>query len=418
MVLGSKEPSRQLKWGSVLNFANATIGVGILGVPLTFYWMGWLLGLLSLIFGLVLNVYSGLLLQHLAEKQYSSRSGRFSGDKATLSYESLAKSKLGTAGFLLVGISIIGRGIGILVIYLLVIADFLEEVLRVFVDNDPFYSLSARILLLIPFVGIFIFPLTLVKRMDSLKLVSLLGLLAVGYFLLAICVDLGLSGVFRVIAIDRLLFRVNLDFFRGFAIQSLAYSSTVNVIPIWIEDTTQSPHFVTVGQTIVFALYAVVGSLGLYQWGEGVQSNFLILYLRKEVPWLVSMPTLYCFSLATTYALVNYVVRSSFYEILRHARHEGDSAKLLNRERVYLLVGVAILLASTTLVVFYGELEVIFTLTGSIFTSLVALVIPGWMGVRDPRGSEGQKVGSWFLIIFGTVIGGIAFGYQLFLEFQ
>jgi amino acid permease len=318
---------------------------------------------------------------------------------------------LGRWGFYLINLGIILRNLGALIIYCLIIGDFWEGSLVGFGYSAPW----VRPGLLALSIGVLVIPLGLIRSLNRLWLANLLGGLVVFYLVICLGYDLATRGV-GIVASEH-LYTFTPDILRAAAINLFAFSATTNVIPIWTEDPDQSPHFITVAQLLCLLIYVTVGSIGFLVWGEAVTANILDSYLDPARRWQLSVPAVYTVEVIFSCIVVNFVLRLSLLELWRHLSGKGGPLDPSDRRTYWRLVlaGTVTISVSYALAVSYRRIEVVFTITGSLFSAITAVITPTLIYGRHfwNELSPARRLLSSTICLLGVTLGVAAFIFQL-----
>lgn len=309
--------------GSVFNLCSATLGAGALSLPFAFSKSGWALGLVMLIAGAVATTYS----IHLLMKARIAT--------GCTSYEDLTVNIFGRPMGFFVEVNIMIFCFGTAVAYIIAVGDILEPALELTgldrtilgwlnVNNEtknvplsssmpldsltPSSSLSPsasslspnqvqtlRIVSMVTFFGLIMFPLSLLEKINSLRFTSFFGVAAIFYLVF--------STVYQSVAAlhrggwDATWGRtsaVNTDFFsivQAAPIIMFAFTCQVNVFSIYDELERASPHRMgkVTNHAIMTCLlvYLGMGVFGYLQFGDATLGNVLQNCFPTEDPMVI-----------------------------------------------------------------------------------------------------------------------------------
>lgn len=169
---GSMLPSNGSKSGAVANFCSATLGAGVLALPLAFSKTGIVPGLLLLLLAALSTVLSiDVLIQSCHRFNLPT-------------YETLTAELCGKRAGRLVEGCILIFCFGTAVAYVVAVGDILQQgVIGVFSDSLP--PVVNREFVMVFFWLLVMLPLSLYERMDSLRFASLFGIASIVFLVLA-----------------------------------------------------------------------------------------------------------------------------------------------------------------------------------------------------------------------------------------
>lgn len=298
---------------------------------------------------------------------------------------------------------------GVAIGYLKIVGDLLPATVRglvpVAAGAAPWYL--GR-LLWVTAVVVAIAPVTFMRRMDSLKYTSFLGLLSVAYLL-------GLSAVLwvraagatgRLLGHCRLVVPVRLGSLRAFPIMVFAFTCHQNLFPIQNEARDNSPRaFARIinlccGASLAVYLLFATGSYAAYG-GTAIDSNIINNYPTAGAAFILAR-FLYIFLLTFSYPMVTHPTRESICKILQFFAPDWHRA---HRRPVHVAVTLAVLLVTWLVACVNPPLDFVLGLIGSTAAPVICFFLPAifWLRIDPAPGRAGVlRVGSVALIVFAV----------------
>ena len=279
----ARTSTRTKDWGSAANLCSATLGAGAVSLPYAFERCG-LLGGISLL--VLAGWITGFSIQLLAEAV--SRCG--TGNDQISSYEAMAHRLCGPKVGYLVEFSVIIFCFGVCVAYIVAVGDMLEDgVIKVFHSSLPnFISKESGMFI---FWLAFMFPLSCLKKIDSLKFSSCLGVASI-LFLVFVTVFESIKSITELDTVKELNNTVKLwpssllDILQACPIIMFSFSCQVNVPQIYSEMKERSVeslmNAVRRAVSACFTLYFLMGSFGYLQFGSFTNENILKNYCVQD----------------------------------------------------------------------------------------------------------------------------------------
>lgn len=261
----------------MFNLAASGVGAGVLSLPLVFKNSGILLGVMLLLFGMIMTIYSMRLLIYcgaeVGASTYSETCEKIVGKRLRFMFE------------LCINIYCFGT----LVAYFLIIYTYIPLIVEIF-DITGFFANSTRDLIL--FVWVFVFPLCLLKNISALRYASLISVFAIGYVVFAIAFrtiqfystgDDSNTDVKPVISV----FRLNADIFTSLSIVIFAFTCHVNAFSVYHElynpTNRRMNKVISYTAGLEMFLYAFVAIFGYLHFGLDTESNILLNYSSDDV---------------------------------------------------------------------------------------------------------------------------------------
>ena len=349
--------------GSVFNLCSATLGAGALSLPFAFSKAGWALGLVMLLVGALATTYSIHLLM------------RARIATACTSYEDLTVNIFGRTMGYFVEVNIMVFCFGTAVAYIIAVGDILEPALELTgldhtilkwfgdgasggnssmlslydVSTSPSSSSSSssasaltpsqvetlRVVSMVTFFCLIMFPLSLLEKINSLRFTSFFGVAAIFYLVF--------STVYQSVAAlehggwDATWGRtsaVNTDFFsivQAAPIIMFAFTCQVNVFSIYDELERASPRRMgkVTNQAILTCLlvYLGMGVFGYLQFGSATQGNVLQNCFPTQNPMVIVSFAAITLTIVMAFPLVVFPCRYTVDVMFFHSHdHDGGGS--------------------------------------------------------------------------------------------
>jgi amino acid permease len=158
--------------GSIFTLASTALGAGILSIPFVFSSAGLALGVILLLLGAALAMFSMQLLIATANKM------------GITNYSELVKEVLGHNQGVVLEVIIVVYSFGACVGYLIVMGGTIDSVMAYFDITIPFFNTQNKLMVLVTVVvG---FPLALTRKLGALRFASIFSVCAVVFLAIAI----------------------------------------------------------------------------------------------------------------------------------------------------------------------------------------------------------------------------------------
>eukprot|EP00698_Gefionella_okellyi_P004734 TRINITY_DN1433_c0_g1_i2.p1 TRINITY_DN1433_c0_g1~~TRINITY_DN1433_c0_g1_i2.p1 ORF type:complete len:441 (-),score=90.71 TRINITY_DN1433_c0_g1_i2:788-2110(-) len=380
---------RASMWGAVFNMIKATIGAGLLGVPLATRYTGIGLGVILMV---MLALISGTTIYMMtAAGEYSSAS----------SYEVLSFKALGMKGSRLVDILIIIGGFGSLVAYHMLIVDFLQPVIIAISNNAE--TVAANKFLITAVVNLaLLLPLAVKKNINSLRFTSFVSLLLIVMFVVVVV-------YFGVVMLDVRgmpsplnVFHLDMTLFNALPMYAFSFMSQSSVFPIYVEmqEHTVSAFSSVVVRTQIFSLivFVLTGVFGYIAFGDGTMGNVITNFPRNS-PLVLSIQVAFALIVIFSYPLVLFTFRLS----IEHLWHGIEGR--FNTIRFYILT-IATIVVASVVAMFVSNVSFVFSLTGSVSSGALMMTLPAIAYIRimpDTMRSP-LKIAAVCIAVLGVVI--------------
>lgn len=264
--------------GAIINLTNCILGGGILALPYCFNKLGIIFGIILLFIVGCLANYAYVLLHKCCVVTGKN------------SYNAVACAAFGPKFSQATDIIQSFYSFGVLVAYLIVIADTIKPIFTEFVEYEGFWVSRNVLLSLITIV--IIIPLCCLPSLDSLKYTSVAAIVCVFYITFLVIgkyvenENVGDSNDEQ--PTDPVQFKISVDFFLVLPIILFAYNCAPQFIPIYAElpkPTSDKTAFTLIRSTLLicFVLYILVASCGYAQFTNLVKDNIILNYSDSDV---------------------------------------------------------------------------------------------------------------------------------------
>ncbi|RHW73280.1 amino acid transporter [Trypanosoma brucei equiperdum] len=383
----------------IFNLASVTLGAGIMSIPSAFNTSGMIMAIIYLVLVTVFTVFSIFLIVSAAEKT------------GYRSFESMARNLLGPRADIAVGFLLWLLCFGGASGYVVAIGDVLQGLLSH--EKVPAYlqSKGGRRLLTSAIWFVFIFPLTLPKRVNSLRYASAIGVSFILFF--AICVvehsaekmvaDGGIEQ-------ELVMFRSGNDAVAGLSLFIFAYLCHVNSFSIFFEmkkrSVTRMTRDAAVSCSICCCVYLLTGFFGYAEFGPTVEGSVLKLYDPYANPVFFVCFIGIIVKLCAGFSLNMLACRTALFQVLRW---DLDTMSYVRHS----IVSVSFAVGSLVLGLFVPDINVIFGLVGAFCGGFIGFIFPA-LFIMYAGGWTRQSVGwvqyilTYVLLILGVVA--IVFG--------
>merc|ERR1712137_62929 len=385
------EPSfgKANKKGAFFNVSNCAVGAGILSLPFAFETMGLCQAVV------IFTIFACITCLTLQLLPLCSQAA------GTSSYEETVEVALGKWVQKFFQVVVVLYSCGVIIGYIVIIGDLLPPIFASWADqpfpNDHwyfsprFYQISITVIVL--------FPLSCLKRLDSLKFASMFAIGSVFYFTFLVVVETGID--FQryqdrgevITSGETLLDTIvwwnwSTDIFLGLPIMAFAFGGHLQAISIFSElkpdyKNTRSWTPIAIGAVIFLSLiYVIVGGLSYLRFMAGEDGNILEQMLALEPNNIAIQIASIAMSLVVilSFPLFTWPIRFSldrllFPHLVSLYDDVPEANSIKSRIRYYgLTVGIVFtcLLTATLL----GKLEAVFGLTGATGGVLIKFIFP------------------------------------------
>lgn len=408
---------------AVFNLSTSIVGAGIMGLPATMNTVGLIPGIFLIIFvGFVTNYSIDFLL-------------RYSSASKAMSYSGVMADSFGRIGRILLQLCIIINNFGLLVVYLIIIADVLSGstissvhhsgVFEEWAGGETWWNRRPVVML---FTTVFILaPLVCVRHVDSLELSSALSVgLAVLFVVVTAAIFMYKLAV-GTVSLPKLLPTFSLDastilsYFSVVPVLVTAYICHHSIHPILneLKRASDSTKVIRFSLGLCTSIYVTTSVFGYLLFGENTLTDVLSNFdADLEVPHGAFLSDIvrvgYALHLMLVYPLLNFSLRLNVDGLI-FPRARPIS---LDNRRFYSMT--LCLVAATFLgASFVPDIWDAFQFTGSTSAVCLGFVFPGVLVLRDVHNisTRREKVVAWFMVLLAAGASVIALSgdiYELF----
>ena len=247
---------------------------------------------------------------------------------------------------------------------------------------------------------VFIFPLCMMKTVDSLRYVSVVSVLAmVGVVVVIIQQFISYHHVNETVEI----MHWTTSFIRMVPVVCVSYNCHYNAPRYYKELKNRSmPRMWTVvlcSTLIVFLLYLAGAVCGYLEFGVDTMGDIL-----KNYPFSSLAPALgrigLLVALVFTFPIAYFAVRNNLHTLFCSSLH-------FHNIWLRLATAIGVLVLTCTVAVFVEQVEYVIGFNGSLFGSCIMLIIPGLMYIcvdKTPLWKSAKKICALILLCFGVVV--------------
>ncbi|CAJ1991241.1 amino acid transporter / AAT25.1 [Leishmania donovani] len=346
---------------SSFSMASTTIGAGILGLPAAFHSVGIIMATVYLVLITAETVYSMRLLVQVSEKT------------GLRSFEEMAKQLLHPRANIFVAIIRALHIFGGSVAYVVTIGDLLKPILSSSASTPPFLLTSIGLKLLTTgFWLVFMFPLVLLRRINSLRYVSAFGILFVLYLALVVITHSAMNGMrARPRPTTRLISTGNMAI-EGLGVFIFSYMCQINCLEVALEMRPRSLGRFTicaaVSMTICGILYYATGLFGYLDFGE-MRGSILLRYNPLQQPHVFVGYVGVFIKICASFGLLNNACRSALFPLIGWDPYTVVYWK-------YLIGAVSLAVLVLMLGLFVPNVNIVFGFTGGVCGGFVGFILP------------------------------------------
>ncbi|ODQ59089.1 hypothetical protein WICANDRAFT_31549 [Wickerhamomyces anomalus NRRL Y-366-8] len=390
---------------SVINLTKTIIGAGLLAIPFAFKADGIVLGISLILIAGIASSYGLYIVGKVSAK--------VPGDTSYFALCAITYPKL----TLLFDFSIAIQCFGVALSYLVLIGDLVPSLIGDVISRNQAILFSLVIII----------PLVSFRKLDSLKIGSLIGLLAIGY-LTVLVISHSIwddwsktQGHVKIVEIGSIS-----DILSTFSIIIFAFTAAQNICSIIneINDKSRLNFVIGAANIIASVLFISVGIAGYLQFGDNVKGNVILEYKSKLLSSkvgkfaLVLMVTLsYPLMFHPCRLSLNNMVHWIELEVQKEQSPINESTALLNDEEHnsnnqivpfstnrFVVITVLLTLATYGLALSITSFELVLSLVGATGSTLICFILPGLFGYKLFDDKDFNKSASLTLTIFGLVV--------------
>ncbi|ESL06046.1 amino acid permease [Trypanosoma rangeli SC58] len=346
----------------VFNLAAGSLGAGILGLPTAFRDSGVVAGTIYLFIIYLFTVLSMNLLARTAVKT------------GIHSYEKTGAQILGRGGDIFVVVIMFWKCFGACIAYVISVSDLISA----FTTDDSvtgyWRTKSWNRILTSIFFFVFMLPLSLPKRINSLRHVSLFAVVFLVYFVIAVVIHCSMYGFENGVRENLYLFRGGNDGIQGLGVLMFAYLCQSNMYEVWnemkpVKSVSQMTLETAISMFICTVLLWFTGFFGYAEFGPDVTSSILRMYKPLQNVMMLIAYVGVLVKLCVAFALHILPCRDSIHHLLGWSLNEVAWWK---NAVLCIVLSVIALIAG----LFIPNINIVLSLLGSLAGSFIAFVFP------------------------------------------
>ncbi|AYU81246.1 putative amino acid transporter aATP11 [Leishmania infantum JPCM5] len=381
-----------------VNLACVTLGAGIMSIPSAFNTSGIIMAVFYLVIITSLTVLSITLLSNAMEKT------------GIYSFEGLARALFGRGGDIVAAVLMWILCFGASVGFVIAIGDILKPIFA-HPKVPPFLQeKSGRRCIMSGVWLLFMLPLVLPKKINSLRYMSAVGVFFIVFFVICAIYHSIVYGLKDGIRKDLVMVRPGNEAVSGLSIFCFSYLCQVNVGRIIVENTERTTRMITLQAilscSICATLYFLTGFFGYADFGPSLKGNILERYSPYQSPiFFVVFPGIIV-KLCASFSLDMLACRTALFQVMHWDVETMPYWK-------HTLVSVPMAIGALILGLFVPDINIVFGLAGALSGGFIGFVFPA-LFVMYAGSWNLKKVGIWyylatyFLLICGVV--SIVFG--------
>lgn len=382
----------------MFNLASVTLGAGIMSIPASFNTSGLVMGVIYLVVITALTVFSITLLSKVINKT------------GIYSFEGLAATLFGRGGDIVVAVLMWLLCFGGAVGYVIAVGNVFQPIFDH--PSVPKYLQEApgRRCIMSGVWLLFMLPLVLPKRINSLRYASAAGVLFIVMFVICIVWHSGEYGLRNGIRKDLVMVRTGNDGVSGLSNLLFSYLCQVNVGKIALENTNKSTWMLTLQALLSCVmcgtLYFLAGFFGYAEFGPALTGNIISEYSPYESPVFFVVFIGIIIKLCAAFSLNMLACRTALFNVVH-----WDVATMPYWKHT--IVSVSFAVGALILGLFVPDINVVFGLVGSFCGGFIGFVFPALFIMYAGNWSL-STVGIWyylatyFLLLCGVIA--IVFG--------
>eukprot|EP01105_Mastigella_eilhardi_P001048 TRINITY_DN11325_c0_g1_i1.p1 TRINITY_DN11325_c0_g1~~TRINITY_DN11325_c0_g1_i1.p1 ORF type:complete len:493 (+),score=116.02 TRINITY_DN11325_c0_g1_i1:110-1480(+) len=392
-----------------LNLTNTSLGAGMLATPYAFAQLGLISGMLMLVFfgllavlGLHLHTRCGLRIDNLTNT------------KDVLSYGTIS-SRVNKYCDRVVDFAVLLKCFGVLISYLIIMSDLFAAVSASLWKGAPDFFVDYRFWQGLVTV-VCLIPLCCLKKLDSLRFVSVGALVSVAY-LVGLIVYFYFFGKLSYERGDISLFLVTTKVPAVLPVFVFAFTCHQNIYSVYGEMTfdrfKRSNIAVSVSVATSASIYFLLASFGYLTTGANTNSNIIQSYPLDDIPVVIGR------------IFIGLLVTFSYPLLLHPARACADALLFKGMgvdwwPRTRFFSETAFLVAvSFVCALFMRQLGFVLSLVGSSGGTLICFILPGWFYWTlhpTPRWHPMRLV-ALALLVFGIAMAAVCLTFLFLTQF-
>ena len=403
--------------------ANTIMGAGILSIPIIMRYLGFLLGILIIIFLAISTIYSVYILIRCHE--ITGKNG----------YSMFGKITMGKFGSILIKIIIIINNLGLCIAYFRIFGEVVQTIIQGYVSPDSFWATNWHNYIYILMCGVIMIFFIFIKNISALKKVAYMGIFAVLIFSISLSILLAYKSSKNILPEDlswNFLFPncTLKEAFKVIPTVFLAFLFQFNVFPIYLSlkhrnmKSMMKATYIGVGFSLI--IFLVVGIIGFLLYGLAMEETILnsfsddMLKYRNLSKFIKILIIIICVSFVTTcltsFPILFLSLRENYFNSLLFCcknicRKDDDEVKInqgkFEKKNNYKYISKKGTIAITFVLYFLvlilaialPKLKIIFSVVGATAGTFIAFILPNIFYIRICKMSQ-RRYNIVFPIIF------------------
>ena len=387
--------------------ANTIMGAGILSIPIIMRYLGFLLGIILIVFLALSTNYSVYVLIRCHE--ITGKNG----------FSMFAKITMGNFGSILVKIIIIINNLGLCIAYFRIFGEVVQTIIQAWVSPDSFWATNWHNYLYILICGVIMIFFIFIKNISSLKKVAYLGIFAVLIFSIFLTILL-----FYKSGKNYLNSNINWKFFfpnctlteafKAIPTVFLAFLFQFNVFPIYLSLKNRNMKSIMkatkYGVGFTLFIFLIIGIIGFLLYGLSMEETILnsfsddMIRFKDISRFIKILIIIICISFVTTcltsfpilfLSLRENYINSLLFCFKNCCRKKNDGEVKINQGKFekknnYKYISKKGMIATTFLLYFLvlalaiilPKLKIIFSIVGATAGTFIAFILPNLFYIR------------------------------------
>ena len=408
--------------------ANTIMGAGILSIPIIMRYLGFLIGIILIVFLALSTVYSVYVLIRCHE--ITGKNG----------YSMFGKITMGTFGSILVKIIIIINNLGLCIAYFRIFGEVVQTIIQAWVSPNSFWATNWHNYLYILFCGLIMIFFIFIKNISSLKKVAYLGIFAVLVFSISLIILLGYKSGSNYLDSNANweFFFPNCSFseaFKAIPTVFLAFLFQFNVFPIYLSLRNRNMKSMMkatkygVGFTLI--IFLIIGIIGFLLYGLSMEETILnsfsedMIKFKDICRFIKILIIIICVSFVTTcltsFPILFLSLRENYINSLlfcfkncckkknddevkiNQGKYEkNNNYKYISKKGMIVITFILYFLV-LILAIVMPKLKIIFSIVGATAGTFIAFILPNLFYIRICRmsGKNYNIVLPLLFLVFG-----------------
>ncbi|KAJ3426754.1 amino acid transporter [Anaeramoeba flamelloides] len=385
--ISNKKPTKDAGlYSSIANLTNAVMGAGFLSLPYVFSGMGWALGIIMLV---IIGILCWYTLQILA---LSIREAGVS------TYEGVAEAAYGKKFGIFIKICIFGVALCASTSYLIIVGDTFPKVFQFAADQDESYFWTGRVFISLLIMCCIIFPVSMMKRMDSLRFTSSLSFVSIIYLLSLL--------ISRYPTYNHSFKTHHIYAWKGDAITvlrgipNIIFADTAHIVLLPVMGEFKNPtnkRITVLTSTTIFlcnTIYLLASLFGFFTFGVTTPGDILNGYKKTDVGAIIGRLAIGVSGMVT-FPLFAHVTRNSINETF----FKGQPFSWARHTYVLLIFATI----TQTLALTIPQIQLVTAFSGSTFVLIGVFIAPAlcYLKLCIPNAHWKTKLRYWIIVGFG-----------------